>query len=89
MTKQRHFKLKSKEYFDLNCFYDDLGDIWNNEEDYNEWSNNRNGSVLKYIVFEEIVCGVFTLLPADAPIFNIDWAIDYEITKEINPEYFL
>ena len=81
--------LQSLDWIKENAFTDELGDYWENEDEYKKWQYPNVAAVLKYIP-SEIYSEIFNFESFDELWRrDISWCIIKEITEDKNPEYFL
>ena len=86
--KLRFFKLKPKKWFKENAFQDEQGDWFESESARNSWTSNPSDMI--YIFSSDInLDWVYILDERDYDDYYIDWAVEYELTKDTYPEYFL
>ena len=88
----RFVKYKNREWFEKNAYEDDESDWWISEAEYQQWDNSSTGDTKTDFV-RDIVIGKAKVLRKsyddEWESDPFDWAIDFTITKETHPEYFL
>ncbi len=88
-SKVRIFKLKPKEWFKDNAYQDRDGDWFESKCAADSWSRQDN-PVATYILPKDVFDNIYTVDPRQYLLgVDIDWAVEYELTKEEYPEYFL
>lgn len=86
----RVFKTKPIEWLEENAYRDIDGDWWENEKDEREWCENSHKNsldIVMYLNWDWIINDILIIDYACTP--EIEWGIEYEMTKENYPEYFL
>jgi hypothetical protein len=82
-------KIQPLEWFESNpdIFTDYTGDFWPDAEAFKKWDDTKTGNFKKWVDRDDPGCVVD--LEYDYTEIDVEWAVEYYLTKEEQPEYYL
>lgn len=98
------YKILSEENLPKGTYIDSDGDWWKDEQEHDRWENNQKYPTGRFSVIEKEDKILGNYVTNEEPLKDhfifygqtdeqfkkvYNWVMDFEITKETHPEYFL